>query len=826
MVPTQRGRRVQSAKRSRGLWALGVMGTLAGSVSWAGCFGSPDDTSGPNGECQSTREFFTTQVYGKALQNCTGCHTAGGLAVEQGAKFVIYRDTYPDFVTANLAAIKDYAKIEVDGKAVLLRKPLGERAHGGGSVISESSEDYKILTKFVEQLKNGDEVTCQGNQALEVEMLTARETVRKAAIILAGRYPTPQELSLAEAGDVVLPKLINDLTRDEKFYDFLRETWNDVLLTQRGVDAGAAAVYNNAPELYNDEYPGYTTEKRQWTGTSLTEEPMRFIEYVVRNDLPFSDVVAGSYVIANPYVAKAYGLPHSKELTPDNFLEWERIDFSPAQNQSDRDGANARTVAVPAAGVLSTPAFLQRWETTPTNRGRKRARIVLKNFLATDIFKFAQRPVDSTALTSVQNPTQNSPMCTVCHTVIDPIAGAFRGFSENNEMARFNVGDKWHDDMLPPGVNGVQMPPQNYGNALMWLGAQIPRDPRFAIAITQVMYQGLTGQEPLTFPQDKAAADYTDKVKAYNAQNDFFVNAASDFAAEGKFDLRQLVTSIVMSPYFRAKSGDTTKDALHDSLGQGRLLSPEALGRKYLAATGLYYFNNEAASRNFLRSRDGFRRSDLVDDRDWRLVYGGIDSGDVTKRTETISPIMLATAQYTGGIVACRSTSYDFTKPAGERRLFPNVEMSTTPFTVRANNDAQLVAVPGAEEAIRANIVHLYFRLLGETVAPDSEPVSQVYSLFVDTWKDLEDASLKAGGNEGKRMWNDRCRAETDFDKPVRFEPDENGNLRTVYEKLRERPEGAPYEAGMRLDRDDNYTVRSWQAVMTYMLTDYRFTHE
>ena len=30
----------------------------------------------------------------------------------------------------------------------------------------------------------------------------------------------------------------------------------------------------------------------------------------------------------------------------------------------------------------------------------------------------------------------------------------------------------------------------------------------------------------------------------------------------------------------------------------------------------------------------------------------------------------------------------------------------------------------------------------------------------------------------------------------------------------------------MKLDRDENFTVRSWQAVMTYLLTDYRFTHE
>ena len=53
-----------------------------------------------------------------------------------------------------------------------------------------------------------------------------------------------------------------------------------------------------------------------------------------------------------------------------------------------------------------------------------------------------------------------------------------------------------------------------------------------------------------------------------------------------------------------------------------------------------------------------------------------------------------------------------------------------------------------------------------------------------------------------------------------------DGNFRPQYEELRDRPEKAAYEPGMKIDRDENFTVRSWQAVMTYLLQDYRFTHE
>jgi hypothetical protein len=812
--------RVKLGSRSYGraatLGGVVLASVLAGS-GVTGCGSDEVDPSDPN--CVSTREYFTTQVYGKAMVTCAGCHTAGGVAEQQGAKFKMYRETYPDFVSANIAAIKDFSELQVRDEPLLLLKPLGERKHGGGAVFTKDSEEYKILANFVAEVRAGTNRQCEGSDKLQVQSLSLRETARKAAITLAGRYPTDAELDQAssEAG---FDEFVTKLTREELFYDRLREIWNDALLTERGLDASVGNVYDNAPELYDDRAPGYTPTNRQWASASVTEEPMRFIEYVVRNDLPFSDVVAGNYVVANPYVAKMYGLPHDKPLAPESFLEWKKIELSPVQN-SVQNGVG-KTTAVPAAGVLTTPAFLNRWETTPTNKGRKRARIVLKNFLATDILKFAQRPVDSTALTSVQNPTSNSAQCSVCHKVIDPVAGGFRGFNEQN-MTRFDPSDKWHDDMVPPGFNTAQTPPGNYGNAIMWLGAQIPRDPRFAVSIAQVMYHGIVGDEPLGFPQDKTAADYEDRVRAFNLQNDWFVTLGGRFVAD-KFDLRKLVVGIVRSPYFRAKSGDTTKDGLHSGLGQGRLLTPEMLGRKYRATTGLYFFQGGAARKDETRQRDGYLRSDLVEDNDWRLVYGGIDSADVTRRTDSMSPIMVATSQYTGALVACRATSYDFTKPADARRLFRSVEMSTTPFTIRANADAQLIALPEAETKIRQNIQYLFFRMLGETVDVNSDDVTRAYTLFVDVWKDLEAKNLT--DKKDQSIGNYRCIAESDWDKPVRFEPDQNGNIRPVFDKLRDRPDKAPYEPGMRLDRDENFTVRSWQAVVTYLLTDYRFTHE
>ena len=561
-------------------WTLGLLVLAVVSGSTGSACGSADQREDADA-CVSTREFFTSQVYGKAMVTCASCHTPGGAAEQRGAKFKMYRDTYPDFVSANMNELRSYARLEVDDTPLLLLKPLGEWDHGGGDILSKDSEEYKILTKFVNDLREGGDRRCNGNDQLGVEYLDNKATARKAAITLAGRFPTDQEFAEIET-DGGLDKFLEKLTTEELFYDRLREIWNDALLTERQVDVGVGGTFNNAPMLYDDRYPGYTSAGREWAQASLTQEPMRFIEYVVRNNLPFSDVVTGNYVVANPYLAALYGLPHDKPMVPESFLDWKRLDFAPVQNGTN-NGVSS-TYGVPVAGILSTPSFLTRWETTPTNKGRKRARVVLQNFLATDILKFAQRPVDSTALTSVQNPTSNSPMCSVCHTVLDPIAGGFRGFDERT-MTRFDAGDKWHDDMVPPGFNTSQMPPTSYGAGIMWLGAQIPRDSRFAISVAQVMFRGIVGDEPLTFPQDKSAPDYDQRVRAYTIQNDWFVKTGADFAA-ANFDLRKLVVAIVRSAYFRAQSGDPSKDALHEGLGPGRLLTPEMLGRKYRATTG------------------------------------------------------------------------------------------------------------------------------------------------------------------------------------------------------------------------------------------------
>lgn len=777
---------------------------------------SVDPSSDPN--CVSTTENFTSQVYGKALASCLSCHVPGGQADQQGARFKIYPDTYPDFVNANIEAMREFAKVQVDGKPLLLEKPLGEQNHGGGAVLTENSDAYQILTKFVDDLQSGVTTSCNGDVQLGVRFIDNRTAARKAAITLAARFPSDEELESVSTDDG-LKQFVLALTHEEPFYDRLREIWNDALFTQRPVNGTYGNQWGNAPLLFDDKAPGYTDTNNHLMARAMTEEPLRLIEYIVRNGLPFSDVVSADYVVANPYLAATYGLPHSKSLISDNWLEWERVAGQPTQLYQDFQDGTTKTAHLPSAGVLTTTSFLLRWESTPTNRGRKRARIILKNFLATDILKVAQRPIDAAAASSIADPTINDPTCSVCHSTVDPIAGGYRGFVQDFPYIHFDSTAPWYDDMAAPGFNGAAMPSDQYGDPIAWLGAQIPKDPRFALSVVRIMYKGIIGDDPLDIPADKTLLDYEDRVRAYTIQNDEFGKIATKFTA-ANFDLREVIVALVESAYFRALSGDPSRDGLHSGLGQGRLLTPEMLSRKIKAVTGQYFHRNSLpAYDDPERARDQYLVNDLMIDSEWNFVYGGIDSGETTSRAETMSPIMVAMNEYVAAVAACQVTAYDFTKTPATRRFFKTVEMDTMPFLPRASASDPLVAVADAEPKIRETIKGLFFRFLGDTVESDSEEVTAVYGLFVDAWKDAENTDVMTGGQNKGLM----CSANADIDQgPAKPTPQAWGS----FAGLADRPAGAPYQPGMKITTDEHFTIRAWQAVLTYLFTDYHFTHE
>ena len=156
------------------------------------------------------------------------------------------------------------------------------------------------------------------------------------------------------------------------------------------------------------------------------------------------------------------------------------------------------------------------------------------------------------------------------------------------------------------------------------------------------------------------------------------------------------------------------------------------------------------------------------------LLYGAIDSKEVTERAADPSGAMGAIQRILANDVACRQTALDFSRPPAERRLFPNIEPDVVP-GASAEGDAK----------IRKAIVHLHQRVLGRDDAEDSPEVKRTFKLF---------ASIVADAAERKRT-----------------DPQENYSCR----------QGLPAPLP-----DPKYTVRAWRAVVTYLLRRPEFLYE
>ena len=148
--------------------------------------------------------------------------------------------------------------------------------------------------------------------------------------------------------------------------------------------------------------------------------------------------------MANPYASRAYGASTKfsdstdvQEFRPSRIESYylkgddfeEEYDQALMLNRVINPGS--LRVNYPHAGILNTNSFLFRYPSTATNRNRARSRWTYYHFLGVDIEKSASRTTDPVALADTHNPTLFNPACTVCHKVMDPVAGAFQNYGDN-----------------------------------------------------------------------------------------------------------------------------------------------------------------------------------------------------------------------------------------------------------------------------------------------------------------------------------------------------------------------------------------------------------
>lgn len=723
---------------------------------------TPENTTGTVSN-DSSHEYSEASI-AIYLQDCSACHGANGSGTASAPALI---------ACANCSSATQLASVIRD------TMPLGMSSDCDQACADDLAQ--YILGEF-----NAANTELVGATVGFIQTLNSAQTLRKATQQLLSRLPTLGEYQLAAAaGDAGLGTLIDNMMTEDAFYLRLSEIFNDYLLTDKyhssnGAEAALSLLssddwperrwFDPGKDLRDENY----NETRINVNNGIAREPLALINHVVRNNLPFTEIVTADYTMVNPFSARSLGVEH--------------IAFADSNNPEE-----FRPVALPEyphAGILTSPMFLNRYPTTSTNRNRGRARVVFDLFLDTDILAIeGVRPGNAVDITT-PIPTINNPECARCHSTLDPVASLFQNWDYKGRYRPARLEGGWYTDMEGRGFNGQAMPlVGNIDSSLQWLGARIAEDPRFPRAVTRIMVNGLTGKEPLSSANE--AGPSSAELDAYIAERTLLNEIQSEFVADN-FNLKTLVREIILSPYWRANG--LTKEANREaflSTGSNALLSPEQLDRKI---ANLFGFEWRRTLDSYYKDIDSTWASQLQ--QRYHQIYGGIDSDTVVTRLKSPNGLMAAMQLRMANELSCYAVPEDFANATAQRRLFLFVDKDTSPY-----NDSGVID-DSAMGLIRENIRFLHAYLLGEELNLGAEELRITEALFMDVINRGRQLILNSGGHWTAVRLHDHCDRQKDLQGNSLF-PDGGEDQRVI--------------------EDRQYVMRAWMAVMAYLLADYKF---
>ncbi len=328
---------------------------------------------------------------------------------------------------------------------------------------------------------------------VSVEQVTLPWLAR-TSLDLRGKRPSAAEVEAVLAGTVSANDLLQAWMEEPDFAHQQAWYWNDAFHT---------AVWMEQEEKFRRFM--LSDAERQ----SLGFEPMAFVEQVLLDGRPFTDVVTTSSVPSNPVLSDIFG--DSGDLD-----DW---------------GWVTPEAEHPSAGVLGSRVLWMRQYVDFLNHNRARANFVTSTFLCMD---YLEREVvfdfSSISLDAVETAIQTQPECVACHASLDPLASVLGTFQDGVNLELDQMGmpssfkERWFAGWKEPNYFGQPM------NSISDLGAYLAVDARFSQCVVKRTWEALVPERALS---------------------DLDVYALTNHFVESDYDLRDVLTRIVVSPEYR-----------------------------------------------------------------------------------------------------------------------------------------------------------------------------------------------------------------------------------------------------------------------------------
>jgi hypothetical protein len=515
--------------------------------------------------------------------------------------------------------------------------------------------------------------------------LAPGELLVRASMDLRGRRPTLEQLDVIEQRPNLYPSIVDQYLHSSEFLERVKDVYDDALLVRR---------------------EDFTDEARDET-SAIYGEALELIAYIVGNDRPFTEIGTADYTVANQlFQSDPNRMPFPME--PVTGPHWQPTHYT--------DGR-------PHAGLLSTSAFYEVWDTNNTNKNRRRANrwsIVFHcyNFLDTPVD--VTRNVDNNDANAVLNAVTTRADCKACHDRLDPMASFLfptdnAGLDDGSGPDDFFSGDpnRWRRaNRRPPAVYGMP------GVDIRDMGRLMTSHPKFAECQTKRAFKLLFLRDPKSNEELATASDL-----------------ATRWGPEDNYNFRKLVRRWMLSDVYKNQPANNNADWI-------RRVSPERFETLVKDLTGFVWTRDPDRDDGNLPPRTEPVPLLTNEEDGFKIILGGVNGVSVSARSQGLNASVAVVQRKLAALAADYVVQHDLPLPAAGRTIL---------------GDATGTEDPTRDEAaIRADIVKIARRFYGTSLPPNAPQVDVWFGLYRDLWNDRTQGGTNQGqvpGTPGERAW-------------------------------------------------------------------------